>query len=103
MSRKDLKELGEQLDEGQAGLIVVGASDMEGKIEGAMKKADKREAKKLKADNAAIEKDAKESSQRLAGTRWRGHPDLTPLRRFLLTCHDAGGTVRRCSRRAGAR
>ena len=61
MSRKDLKELGEQLDEGQAGLIVVGASDMEGKIEGAMKKADKREAKKLKADNAAIEKDAKES------------------------------------------
>jgi uncharacterized membrane protein len=61
MSRKDLKELGEQLDEGQAGLIVVGASDMEGKIEGAMKKAEKREAKKLKADNAAIEKDAKES------------------------------------------
>jgi uncharacterized membrane protein len=61
MSRKDLKELGEQLDEGQAGLIVVGASDMEAKIEGAMKKADKREAKKLKADNAAIEKDAKES------------------------------------------
>jgi len=61
MSRKDLKELGEQLDEGQAGLIVVGASDMEGKIEDAMKKADKREAKKLKADNAAIEKDAKES------------------------------------------
>ena len=34
---------------------------MEGKIEGAMKKAEKREAKKLKADNAAIEKDAKES------------------------------------------
>src|SRR3954447_3915911 len=27
MSRKDLKEIGEQLDDGQAGLIVVGVSD----------------------------------------------------------------------------
>jgi len=29
MSRGDLKDLGEQLDKGQAGLVVVGASDME--------------------------------------------------------------------------
>src|SRR3954465_1348238 len=29
MSRKDLKELGEQLDEGEAGLVVVGVSTME--------------------------------------------------------------------------
>src|SRR4051795_774714 len=36
MSRKDLKELGEQLDEGQAGLVVVGVSDMGAKIEAAM-------------------------------------------------------------------
>jgi uncharacterized membrane protein len=58
MSRKDLKELGEQLDAGTAGLIVVGVSDMEAKIEAGMKKADKVEAKELKADTAEIEKDA---------------------------------------------
>ena len=61
MSRKDLKDIGEQLDEGQAGLIVVGVSDMEAKIKTAMKKAKKIEEKQLKADQAAIEKEAKES------------------------------------------
>ena len=61
MSRSDLKELGEHLDAGQAGLIVVGVSDMEAKIESAMKKAAKVEKKQLKADTAEIEKDAKES------------------------------------------
>jgi len=59
MSRHDLKELGESLDAGQAGLIVVGVSDMGAKIEKSMKKAKKVEAKELKADNAAIESDAK--------------------------------------------
>ena len=49
MSRNDLKELGEQLDAGQAGLIVVGVADMGAKIE----------AKQLKADEKAIEADAK--------------------------------------------
>jgi uncharacterized membrane protein len=58
MSRHDLKELGEQLDEGQAGLVVVGVSDMGAKIEHAMKKARKVEAKELKADTADIEADA---------------------------------------------
>ena len=41
MSRHDLKELGEHLDAGQAGLVVVGVSDMGAKIEHAMKKARK--------------------------------------------------------------
>jgi uncharacterized membrane protein len=59
MSRHDLKELGEQLDTGQAGLVVVGVSDMGAKIEHAMKKARKVEAKELKADTADIEADAK--------------------------------------------
>ena len=59
MSRHDLKELGEHLDAGQAGLIVVGVSDMGAKIERAMKKAKKVEAKELKADTAEIEADAK--------------------------------------------
>ena len=59
MSRHDLKELGEHLDAGQAGLVVVGVSDMGAKIEHAMKKANKVEAKELKADTAEIESDAK--------------------------------------------
>ena len=59
MSRSDLKELGESLDTGQAGLVAVGVSDMGAKIEDAMKHAQKVEAKEMKADAAAIEEDAK--------------------------------------------
>ena len=59
MSRHDLKELGEHLDTGQAGLVVVGVSDMGAKIERSMRKARKVEAKELKADTAEIEADAK--------------------------------------------
>jgi len=61
MSRKDLKEAGESLDEGTAGLVVVGVSDMGAKVEHAMKKAQKIEAKQLEADAEAIEKDAGDS------------------------------------------
>ena len=62
MSRSDLKELGESLDKGEAGLVVVGISDMEAKIKAAMKQAEKIEEKQLKADNASIEADAKADS-----------------------------------------
>jgi len=62
MSRHDLKELGEQLDAGQAGLVVVGVADVESRIEHAMKKAQKIDRKQLKADNAAIEADARAAS-----------------------------------------
>ena len=62
MSRGDLKELGEHLDAGQAGLVVVGVSDMGAKIEASMKKAKKVETKELKADTAEIEADAKSTS-----------------------------------------
>jgi uncharacterized membrane protein len=59
MSRKDLKELGEELDNGQAGLVVVAVSDMEAKVESAMKHAKKVEEKEMKADAKEIEADAK--------------------------------------------
>ncbi len=61
MSRKDLKELGESLDEGQSGLVVVAVADMEAKVERAMKHAQKVEAKQMKADTKKIEEDAKEA------------------------------------------
>ena len=58
MSRHDLKELGEHLDAGQAGLIVVGVSDMEAKVEQAMKRAEKLQKKQIVADMAELERDA---------------------------------------------
>src|SRR3954467_13575371 len=58
MSRHDLKELGEHLDAGTAGLVVVAVSDMGAKVERAMKRAAKPEQKELKADTAEIERDA---------------------------------------------
>jgi uncharacterized membrane protein len=58
MSRHDLKELGEHLDTGQAGLVVVAVSDMGAKVEEAMKRARKLERKQLEADTEAIERDA---------------------------------------------
>jgi uncharacterized membrane protein len=63
MSRGDLKELGETLDAGQAGLVVVAVADMESKVEAAMKRAQKVQAKQLKADQKALESDAKEAEE----------------------------------------
>jgi uncharacterized membrane protein len=63
MSRSDLKELGESLDSGEAGLVVVAVADMQSKVEAAMKRAEKVQEKQLKADQAAIEKDAKEAEK----------------------------------------
>jgi uncharacterized membrane protein len=63
MSRHDLKELGETLDEGQAGLVVVAVSDMRAKVERAMARAEKVEQKELKADTAEIERDAASAAQ----------------------------------------
>jgi uncharacterized membrane protein len=62
MSRSELKEAGEHLDAGTAALVVVGASDMGAKIEHAMAKAEKVERKQIKADQEAIERDAKEAT-----------------------------------------
>jgi len=59
MSRGDLKQLGEHLDAGQAGLVVVGVSDMGAKIEQAMGRAEKLETRQLEADTAEIERDAR--------------------------------------------
>ena len=62
MSRHDLKELGEHLDAGQAGLVVVAVSDMGAKVERAMERAAKLEQKELKADTAELERDAAEGA-----------------------------------------
>jgi len=58
MSRSDLKELGEHLDAGQAGLIVVGVTDMNAKIEDMMARADTVEERQLNADIDELAMDA---------------------------------------------
>ncbi len=63
MSRHDLKDLGEHLDRGEAGLVVVAVSDMEAKVQRAMKRAAKVEQRELKADNEQIERDAAEAGK----------------------------------------
>jgi uncharacterized membrane protein len=63
MSRKDLKDLGESLDDGEAGLVVVAVSDMEAKVRSAMKRARKLEEKQLKADHKELEAEAKEAQK----------------------------------------
>ena len=80
MSRDDLKELGEHLDEGQAGLVVVAVSDMGAKVERAMKRAEKLEQKELKADAEAIERDAERGRSRLASRRSPSPPRRAPSR-----------------------
>ncbi len=62
MSRNDLKELGEHLDAGQAGLVVVAVADMGAKVERAMERASKLEQKQLEADADEIERDASAAS-----------------------------------------
>jgi uncharacterized membrane protein len=62
MRRSDLKELGEALDAGQAGLVAVGVADMEAKIERAMKHAAKTEKRELQADNESIEADVQSAT-----------------------------------------
>jgi len=60
MSRHDLKELGEGLDVGQAGLIVIAATDVGARVEEALKAAGKLFKGQIKVDHKAIEKEIKE-------------------------------------------
>ena len=62
MSRKDLKELGEHLDAGQSGLVVVAVSDMEAKVKDAMTHAQKIESKQMKSDSEQLDADKKEAT-----------------------------------------
>jgi uncharacterized membrane protein len=65
MSRHDLKELGEHLDAGQAGLVVVAIADMGAKVEQAMKRAAKVQQKRLEADIVELERDAAAVGKRM--------------------------------------
>src|SRR3954464_3760943 len=65
MSRDDLKQLGEHLDAGQAGLVVVAVADMGTKVEQAMQRATRIQQKQLEADAEALEQDAAAAGAKL--------------------------------------
>jgi hypothetical protein len=50
MSRKDAKELGERLGDGQAALIVIGESRVQEKLDKALTRAQKSEERQVDAD-----------------------------------------------------
>jgi uncharacterized membrane protein len=66
MSRSDLKELGESLDAGEAGLVVVAVAHIGPEVEKAMSRAEKIETKQLEADTAAIQHDVSTAGAALA-------------------------------------
>jgi len=56
MSRSDLKEIGEMLDESDAALIVVGEATIERAVEDATRRAKKEMKKEVRADAKEIER-----------------------------------------------
>jgi uncharacterized membrane protein len=63
MSRADVKEVGELLDDGEAGLIVIGTSKIEEQVDKALSRAEKRLAKELDAESAELERHVHEASE----------------------------------------
>lgn len=57
MRRTDLKDLGELLDHGTSGLLVIAASDVEAKVDKAITRAQKRAKARVQADADAIKKE----------------------------------------------
>jgi uncharacterized membrane protein len=63
LSRHDLKELGELLDDGQYGLVLIAATDMQAHVEAALTRAEKRLTKQLKADEKALHREIEEAAK----------------------------------------
>lgn len=61
MSRSDLKELGEAMDDGNAALIVIGESKVDEQIEKAVKRAKKVIEKQIDADAAELKRQVEEA------------------------------------------
>jgi uncharacterized membrane protein len=62
MSRSDVKELGEFIDDGEAALVIVGESTLQQAIEKAALKAEKHVAKELDVSSKDIDKEIKEAA-----------------------------------------
>ena len=78
LRRADLKDLGEQLDEGQSGLVIVARSDLETHVERLIGHSEKVTKSQLKADEKAL------SEEIDAQGRSRGAP--REATRYILHC-----------------
>jgi len=65
MSRADVKELGEVIDDGQAALVIVGESTLEQAVDKAALKADKRVAKQLNVGSKDIDKAVRDAASQV--------------------------------------
>jgi uncharacterized membrane protein len=63
MSRKDVLELGEFIDDGQAAIVVVGESKIQAEVDKAIKKAQKKISRQIEMDRKAFEKEIKEAAK----------------------------------------
>ncbi len=63
MSRSDVKEFGEIIDEGEAALVVVGESTLEQALDKAALKAEKRVAKELKVSPKDVDRAVQEAAR----------------------------------------
>jgi uncharacterized membrane protein len=64
LSRADLKDLGELLDQGRSGLVVVAASDLGDRVEHVVRRASKLAKKPLAADQRAVGQDIEAAALR---------------------------------------
>jgi len=55
VSRKDLKELGEELDDGHSAVLIVAAEDVQARVDAALTRGNKIVKKQLKADSKELE------------------------------------------------
>lgn len=62
LSRADLKSLGELLDEGESGLVVVAAMDIQAEVEKEIRRAEKVARAELKADEKALEREVEQAT-----------------------------------------
>ena len=60
ISRSDLKDLGDVLDDGEYGLIVVAATDVTARVQDAITSAQKVVKKELKTNQKALDKEMKD-------------------------------------------
>ena len=66
MSRSDVKEFGDIIDEGQAALVIVGESTVEQAVQKAQLKAEKRIAKQLDVSAKDVDRAVKEAAGELS-------------------------------------
>lgn len=69
MKRSDLKDLGDLLDNGKSGLVVVAATDLEAKVNAAITHAKKRAMAQLRADTDALKQQIERAGEQARGAK----------------------------------